>query len=78
MKISRENLFNYYKNKNKYKVYATAPKALYFKEVLINNYVKDGNLYYSEKLDALAKSINRSELALLGKLRTLLELVLQP
>lgn len=77
MTISRENIFKYYKNKDKYKVYLKSPKTLYFKGVLIKDFVKEGNLYYSDKLNKLAKSLNRAELGLLGKLKHLLELVVQ-
>lgn len=74
MKISRETILKFYKNKANYSIKATTPKALYIKGVLVKDYVYIGTekLYFSPTLDALAKSLKRSELGLLGKLKSFL------
>lgn len=39
MKISRETILKFYKNKANYSIKATTPKALYIKGVLVKDYV---------------------------------------
>lgn len=73
MKTFREIVFDFYKNKNKYSIYVKTPRPLYFKGVLVKDYVKVADSkYYSPTLTSLVSSIKISELGLLGKLKHLI------
>jgi|YNPMSStandDraft_2_1061718.scaffolds.fasta_scaffold01709_14 hypothetical protein len=70
MKTFRELIFHFYKNKNNYRVQVKTPKPLYFKGVLVRDYTRNENgTYSSPTLEALVKSLRRSELGLLGKIK---------